>query len=140
MKKALFNANATYFNFGLLFLRVGIGFSFIYNHGYAKISTPERWKSLGEQMQLLHIHFAPEFWGFMAAFAEFFGATFLILGLFSRISATLLAFTMLVAFLTGFAKDEFNSAAFEMGIVFIALIIMGPGKYSLDAKISGFKK
>ncbi len=138
--KFLFNANATYLNFGLLFLRVMIGASFIYNHGYNKITHPEKWKDLGGSMSLLNIHFTPELWGFMAAFAEFFGASFLILGLFSRLVALMLAFTMLVAFLGGFADKEFNSYAFGMMIVFISLIIIGPGKFSLDAKIGGFKK
>ena len=138
--KFLFNANATYSNFGLLFLRVMIGASFIYNHGFKKITHPERWKDIGGNMALLNIHFAPEFWGFMAAFAEFFGATFLILGLFSRVAALMLAFTMLIAFLGGFAEKEFNSYAFAMLVVFISLIIIGPGRFSLDAKIGGFKK
>lgn len=137
--KFLFNANAFYFNFGLLLLRIGLGFSYMYNHGFAKISHPEKWQALGEKMSLLHIHFVPAFWGFMAAFSEFFGGLFLLLGLFSRIACILLGFTMFVAFLTGFTKNEFNSAAFEMMTVFIALLFTGPGKYSLDARISGFK-
>lgn len=140
MKKFLFNANATYFNFGILFLRIVLGASFIYNHGFDKISDPSRWSKLGAQMEIMHIHFAPAFWGFMAAFAEFFGSVFLMLGLFTRISAFMLAFTMLVAFIAGHSSTDFNAYPFEMMIVFITIMIIGPGKFSIDAQISGFKK
>ena len=140
MKKFLFNANATAFSLGLLILRLGIGYSFVINYGYGKISNPLKWKGLGEDMSLVHIHFAPEFWGFMAAFAEFFGAIFLAMGIFTRISCFLLAFTMFIAFLGGFTEHEFNSHAFEMMIVFVAIMFTGPGKYSLDARIGGFRK
>ncbi len=138
--KRLFNANATYASLGLLIIRIGIGFSFIYNYGYGKITDPERWGRLGEKMSLIHIEFAPVFWGFMAAFAESFCAAFLLIGIFSRLSAFFLAFTMMIAFLSGFSKNEFNAHAFELMIVFIALLFTGPGKYSIDAKIAGFKK
>lgn len=140
MKKFLFNANATYFNFGMLFLRLLIGASFIYNHGFKKIADPSRWSKLGAEIAVLHINFAPAFWGFMAAFSEFFGAVFLMLGLFTRASSFLLTITMLVAFLAGNSKDDFNAYPFEMMIVFITIMIIGPGKFSIDAQISGFKK
>jgi len=91
-------------------------------------------------MQLININFAPVLWGFMASFAEFFGAVFLILGLFTRISSFLLAFTMFIAVMTSVAKSDFNAYPFEMMIVFIAIMIIGPGKFSIDAQISGFKK
>ncbi len=124
----------------MLFLRIALGGSFIYYHGFKKIADPSRWEKLGENMQLININFAPEFWGFMAAFAEFFGAVFLILGLFTRISSFMLAFTMFIAVMTSVAKNDFNAYPFEMMIVFIAFMIIGPGKFSIDAQISGFKK
>lgn len=140
MKKYLFNANATYANLGLLFLRLALGGSFIYNHGFKKIADPSRWAKLGENMHIVHLNIAPSFWGFMAAFAEFFGAAFLILGLFTRVSSFMLAFTMFIAFMSSSAKGDFNAYPFEMMIVFIAILIIGPGKFSIDAQISGFKK
>ncbi|HRF75973.1 MAG TPA: DoxX family protein [Chitinophagales bacterium] len=140
MKKWLFNANATYFNIGMLFLRIALGASFIYNHGFKKIADPSRWGKLGAEMQVIHIDFAPAFWGFMAAFSEFFGAVFIILGLFTRLSAFMLAFTMFIAFMAGNSPNDFNAYPFEMMLVFITIMIIGPGKLSIDAQISGFKK
>jgi len=124
----------------MLFFRIALGGSFIYNHGFNKITDPSRWEKLGQNMQLININFAPVLWGFMASFAEFFGAVFLILGLFTRISSFLLAFTMFIAVMTSVAKSDFNAYPFEMMIVFIAIMIIGPGKFSIDAQISGFKK
>ena len=67
---------------GLLIIRIGIGISFMI-HGYPKlVGGVETWKELGEVMQMVGINFVPAFWGFMAAFAEFFGGLFLMLGLF----------------------------------------------------------
>ncbi len=140
MKSFLFNANATYFNIGLLILRVGIGASFIYHHGYGKISDPSRWHAIGENMSAIGVDFAPAFWGFMAAFAEFFGGVFFVLGLFTRPVTLLLAFTMFIAFINGYIQGEPDAYPLEMMIVFIAVLFTGPGKYSIDAKISGFRK
>lgn len=138
--KLLFNAGSKYFDLGLLIIRLGIGFSYMYNYGFMKISHPEKWAGLGEKMSMVGIDFAPVFWGFMAAFSEFFGSILLILGLGSRIACFLLGFTMFIAFLTGFSKNEFNSEAFEMMIVFIGLLFTGPGKYSVDAGFSRKKR
>lgn len=140
MKKFLFNANAGYANFGLLFLRVALGFSMIYFHGFGKISQPENWESTGRELESIGISFAPKFWGFMAAFTEVFCSAFLILGLFSRLSSLLLAFTMFIAFYGGVLAKDISSYPLDLMFVFIMLLITGPGKYSIDAQISGFKK
>ncbi|HET8962884.1 MAG TPA: DoxX family protein [Chitinophagales bacterium] len=140
MKRFLFNANATYLNFGLLFLRVAIGSSFIYHHGFRKISDPSIWNELGGAMDIVGITFAPTFWGFMASFAEFFGSVFLILGLFTRPAAFLLSFTMFIVVYSAYVEGDGFSYPLSMLIVFISIMIIGPGKYSIDAQINGFKK
>ena len=122
---------------GLLILRIGIGIMFM-AHGWPKISGGvEKWTALGGSMSSFGIDFAPAFWGFMAAFAEFFGGLLLVLGLWWRPILVLLVITMLVAATRHFvAGDGFKgySHALEAGIVFFALIFIGPGRYSLDAK------
>jgi putative oxidoreductase len=124
-----------YRDIGLLLLRVGIGIMFMM-HGYPKlIGGEEKWESLGNNMGNLGITFAPVFWGFMAAFAEFGGGILLALGLFFRPAAFLLFFTMFVAAIRHIsAGDGFNgySHAAESAILFFSLIFTGPGKYSLD--------
>ncbi len=120
---------------GLLFLRIGLGAMFLY-HGLPKIiGGSEKWATLGTAMQYTGIEFLPAFWGFMAAFSEFFGGLCLILGLVFRPVCMLLAITMAVATAMHLGRGDslqVASHAIENGIVFLSLIFIGPGKYSFD--------
>lgn len=122
-------------NFGLLLLRFGTGVMFML-HGLPKITGgPEKWISLGQKMSLLGIESFPQIWGFMAGFTEFVGGFLLILGFFFRPALLGLLFTMIVATLHHFAKgDPFTSwsHSVEAGILFLALLFIGPGRFSLD--------
>lgn len=120
---------------GLLLIRIGMGVSFCYFHGFAKLmGGPHLWESVGASMEKLGVHFFPVGWGFMAALSESLGSVFLVLGIFTRTAAACLAFTMLVAVthhLTsgdGLAKA---SHAMEAGLVFLALVAAGSGKYAI---------
>jgi len=123
-----------YRDFGLLLLRVGIGGVFATMHGWGKISGgPEVWERLGSAIGALGVPvFLPTFWGFMAAFAEFVGAILLVFGFMYRPAAFLLLCTMIVATAMHAAKDENFNHPLELGIVFLAMLFIGPGKYSLD--------
>ena len=126
-------------NIALLILRVGFAFSVAYAHGYGKITSgPEKWEKLGGSMEDIGISFAPVFWGFMAAFAEFFGAIMIGVGFCTRLGAFLLGFTMLVAFYGHIhGGDGFGDAShsFDLMMISIFFLITGAGKYSLDNKI-----
>ena len=120
---------------GILLLRVGIGLMFVY-HGWPKISGgTETWVKLGTAMNFLGIGFAPGVWGFMSAATEFFGGILIAIGLLTRPVAMILAFNMAVAVVlklsTGAGLGG-ASQAIEVGIVFLSLIFIGPGKYSVD--------
>lgn len=74
----------------------------------------------------------------MAAASEFFGGILLILGLFLREASIFLLITMFIAAIKHIAQgDGFRVAshAIELGIVFLALIFIGGGKYSSDEKV-----
>lgn len=124
-------------NVGLLALRLGIGVS-IFFHGLPKImGGPDSWEAVGSAMSHLGIQFAPTFWGFMAAFAETIGGIALALGVFLRPAALLLATNMIVALVMHVSRgDGFlkYGHALDLLIVFAALFIIGPGKYSFDSK------
>ena len=126
-----------YRNTGLLILRVGLG-AMMMAHGFPKImGGPEKWTALGATMTVVGIDFLPIFWGFMAAITEGLGGFLLLLGLFFRPVNMLLAFTMFIAALMHLNKGDGvlgASHAIELGIVFCALIFIGPGKYSVDGK------
>ncbi|MCI0450246.1 MAG: DoxX family protein [Chlorobi bacterium] len=127
---------------GILIMRLGIGIAFIFTHGWAKITGgPELWGKIGAAMSNFGITFAPAFWGFMASVSEFGGGILILLGLFTRPAASFMGFTMLVAAIYHLSKlDPWSKVIYPMEIlsVFVALIFIGAGKYSLDAVL--FKK
>lgn len=136
MSKFLFTSLSKYQNFGLLISRLIIGAAFAYVHGWKKIiGGPEMWTNLGGAMKSVGINFFPVFWGFMASFAEFFGAILLAVGLFFRPSAILIFITMIIA-----AAFHLNNGdpigkivyPLEIAALMFLLIYTGPGKYSLD--------
>lgn len=124
-------------NTGLLILRLGLGFMFIM-HGYPKLlGGPERWEGVGHAMGSLGIDFFPVFWGLMAALTETIGGILFVLGLFFRPASLFLAFTMLVAAVFHLGQGDGlmgSSHSIELGIVFLGLAFVGPGRYSIDKK------
>ena len=122
-------------NVGLLLLRVFSGYLILVNHGFGKITAgPSRWEKLGGAMESFGIDFFPTFWGFMASFSESFCGLFLVLGIFTIPASFLLSVTMFVAACGHVIDGENAENAFVFGAMFLAVMIMGPGKYSLDRK------
>jgi putative oxidoreductase len=123
-------------DFTLLFLRTGIGLSYIFIHGWGKIfGGPERWTKVGSAVGYVGIDFLHPFWGIMAALAEFGGGLLILLGILYRPGLALVIITMFVAAIQHLAKgDGIFRAAYpmEMAVVLIAMFILGPGKYSLQ--------
>lgn len=134
---AIFESLGKYRNTGLLILRIGLGVMMMV-HGLPKImGGPAGWEGLGGSMKVVGIDFLPTVWGFLAAVSEGLGGFLLILGLFFRPINMMLVFTMIIAALVHFGKGDGVSGAshaIELGIVFLALIFIGPGKYSIDKK------
>lgn len=127
---------------GLLLLRLGVGVSMALFHGWGKISGgPERWEGVGSSMAKFGLDFAPVFWGFMASFAEFFAAIFIVLGVLFRPATAMLGFTMFVAatvHITGPAGEpssgwKAGSHALELLAASLALLLTGPGRYTVLA-------
>lgn len=141
----IFNGLSRYRDYGLLILRVGLGIMFLY-HGVPKLlGGPGVWEKLGGAMGNLGISFAPTLWGLMAALAEAGGGLALAAGFLFRPACALLTFTMFVAALKHLSTPGEGlfaaSHAIEVGIVFLSLILIGPGRFSLDEKLrpSGIK-
>jgi putative oxidoreductase len=121
---------------GLLLLRVGLGLMFVVCHGGPKIfGGPTLWAQVGAAMGHLGITAVPVAWGFLASAAEFAGGLCLIAGFLTRPAAALMAMTMGVATLMHLRQGDGlagASHAIEAGLVFLALLVTGPGRYSLD--------
>jgi putative oxidoreductase len=124
-------------NIGLLLLRIGIGIAFMV-HGYPKLFMGGA-VGLAKGLAAAGIP-GGLFAAYLAGIVEFFGGIALILGIFFRPLTVVLAFNMLVALIFHLnLGDSFikYSHALESGILFIALIFVGPGKFSLDEKLFG---
>ncbi|MGK6350145.1 DoxX family protein [Parapedobacter sp. DT-150] len=124
-------------NTGLLLIRIGLGIMFIM-HGYPKLlGGPKMWEGVGGAMGEVGITFFPVAWGLLAAIVETFGGFLFLIGLFFRPASLLLAFTMLIASLHHLgAGDGLKGAshAIEIGVVFLGLAFVGPGRYSVDKR------
>ena len=125
---------------GLLLLRIGLGVVFVV-HGFPKLAGgPAAWAGLGGVMGAVGLNFAPAFWGFLAALAEFGGGLLLAAGLWFRVACFGLLITMIMATVMHLTKgDGFSgySHALESAFVFLGLLFAGPGKYSLDERLHG---
>jgi len=123
-------------SFALLLLRLIVGVAFLI-HGWQKIQNPLGW--MGPQSPV------PGFFQLLAAVSEFGGGIAWILGLLVSLASLGIGFTMAVAVsmhsmvlhdpfvnLTGGRSYELASAYLCVAIL---LLVMGPGRFSLDAKV-----
>jgi putative oxidoreductase len=121
---------------GLLILRVWLGLSMALLHGKAKLLGYSQMAGrfpdvtgLGSSVSLS-----------LAIFAELVCGLLLVLGLFTRFAALNLVITMAVAFFVAHAATlapgpKSGELAFIYLAGFIALLVAGGGRYSLDAKL-----
>jgi len=132
---AIFGKLERYNDIGLLIMRIGLGAMMVV-HGYPKIAGgAEKWAKLGKAMDNLGIHSYYTFWGAAASFTECLGGVLVMLGLFFRPVSILMMFTMFVAATSQLRHGDSlpdASHAIELCFVFLGLIFVGPGKYSVD--------
>ena len=81
------------------------------------------------------LHFpAPLLMYYLAKGSEFFGGLFLFIGIFTRVSGSLVAFTMLVATLTANLHTFYNgdgTITISFFLFAVLFIFLGPGKWSI---------
>ena len=144
--------NKNYSNWPSLILRLAMGAGFLV-HGLAKLQKgPDAFANL---LAFLNVPF-PHFSAWLVTLTEIFGGTALLVGLFVSVIAIPLTITMIVAMLIihiqyGFSSIKtiglneqgplFGPPGYELNIVYIAglisLVMMGAGKFSIDALIAG---
>jgi putative oxidoreductase len=131
-----------YYDVGLLIVRIGFGLGMFYFHGWEKLlAGPARWARLGGVMSRIGIDFGHTFFGFMAAFSESVGGLMIAVGLFFQPIASLLCITMMMAAVSHIASGRGNPAhALKYASLYLALLFIGPGKYSLDHLLGRFNQ
>ena len=125
----------------LLLLCLGSGGMMAFGHGLGKLRS----MSADQFPDPLGIGHTPSYIG--AVTSEFFCGLLIAVGLFTRIACLPIIFTMLVAAAVVHRADPFfmgGGAAKEPAVIylvmFIAVLLAGPGKFSLDHLIFGSKK
>lgn len=118
---------------GLLVIRLFYGSAMAFGHGWSKLQTFDEKKD--GFLALWPFNSATSL--ALAIFAEFFCSLALLAGFATRLAAFFLAFTMGVAAFVAHADDPFatREKALLYFTVYIALILMGPGRFSLDGLI-----
>jgi len=121
-------------NLVLFLLRVGAGI-FMLSHGWGKLL-----KLIGDDpitfADPLGVGDATSL--FLTVFAEVFCSILLILGLTTRLAAFPSFITMMVAAFVVHAGDGFGKMELALlyGVVYLAITIAGPGKFSIDHLVS----
>ncbi len=127
---------------GTLLLRVVLGVAMVYNgwhkvipaggfHGNNTFAALQHWNTF-----VMHLGM-PAWLGTVSALTEFFGGMALVLGLFTRLTALLVAVNMAVALLKvnilhGYDGSQYTLVLFSVAV---ALMFFGPGTLALDDRI-----
>jgi putative oxidoreductase len=126
---------------GLLLLRIALGIIF-FTHGYPKLAHLRG----NTQMQSFFVeHGLPWYFLYIAGVIEVFGGTLVLLGLFTRPAAALLALEMCVAILkvhSGHGIFGVHDYEFPLTLATACFLLatIGPGNISLDSVIFGAEK
>lgn len=119
-------------DYGLLILRVALGFSMLLLHGRGKLlnfsATVEKFPALFGLPANVNLG--------LAIFAEVVCSTLLIAGLFTRLAALVLAATMGSAFFfvhkSALVGEHSGELAMVYLIAYVTLLFTGAGKFSVD--------
>lgn len=116
----------------LLLLRFFGSFFMIYGHGWRKLMNVLNGNfEFGDPIGL-----GPTLSLILAAFAEGICTLFVMVGFYTRAAALVLMTTMAVAFLFVHISDPFGDMEKSLLflLIFSTVFLLGPGKYSLDAR------
>lgn len=121
----------------LLVLRLGFGGLMAVLHGWPKLMGFERmFHNFGDPLGI-----GKEVSYVLVVLAELVGAALVVIGLGTRFAALLLVITMGVAFFIAHGGALSGEGSGEMALLFLlgflAILVGGPGRFSLDNRGSG---
>ncbi|MBP6856364.1 MAG: DoxX family protein [Candidatus Pacebacteria bacterium] len=118
---------------GILVLRIGVAGIFIMS-GWLKVSN------LSETVGFFASTGIGAFWAYAATFGELIGGLLVLLGIFTRLGALLLAIIMAVAISLTYKDITLVMTPFILFVANLSLILSGGGRFSLIRKICGCGK
>ncbi|MFN3402485.1 MAG: DoxX family protein [Cytophagaceae bacterium] len=130
MRKMFFSVRPYYPDLGILVLRICAGGIMAIAHGWPKLANyaekSQTFKDvfgIGSEANLI-----------LAILAEFFCGLLITIGLFTRLASVPLFITMFIAFFLVHAADPFQKKELALlyMLMYVILILTGPGKYSAD--------
>ncbi len=127
---------------GALLMRLVLGVSMLVN-GWDKVVPASGFHGHNTFSALDHfcrfvVTLGLPYWlGCVSAFTEFTGGIALILGLFTRFFAFLVAINMIVALVTVNIHHGYSSSQYTLALIALAamLLLYGPGTLALDRKL-----
>lgn len=125
----------TAFSLATLLLRLAAGILLIVNHGFKKLSAfPDLVGKFGDPLNIGATTSLS-----LAVFAEVFCAAFIVMGLFTRLAAIPLVILFSVIVFKVAKNVSAGTGGGELAALFlmsfIAILLLGPGKYSVDKLI-----
>ena len=125
--------NPLIFDIVIFLVRLFVGFAML-SHGFTKLQMLID----GGEIQFFNfLGFGPKISLILTVFAEFVCSIFLILGLFTRVAAGFLIFTMAIAAFVVLGTEGFDKK--ELSLLYLAIYIIiitfGAGKFSVDYMI-----
>jgi len=125
-------------NLGLLTLRLAIGLGLFLLHGQAKLAGAWAYMFSGHDWPFVKVVAgigfpAPGLFAVAAALSESLGSLLVAAGLQTRVAASFVAFTMIVATSLHVSHGQSAELAFLYLTPILTLMLTGGGTYSLDA-------
>lgn len=119
---------------GLLLMRVSLGVLFIILTGPVLLSG-SKWAPFGSAIRNLGLSSHFQMWGFLGGLAGCVGGALMIFGLFFRPGVLLVLAITLIHTLGAIDRTGTLRAALgaiELCLILTGLLLVGPGKYSVD--------
>jgi putative oxidoreductase len=125
-------------HFGLLIMRLGLTVV-LFLHALPKLlDGVQMWKSFGMDLNPIRTGLPPAVFGFAILLLEALGAVSFVFGYFFRATCTILFILFGLYFFIYFQRPGYYTLmlwSLGLAAVFLGLIYVGPGRYSIAVKL-----